>query len=102
METHARAWVVPQDLFKTNAHLTKIQIMEDEGFTEVQNEVIDKVEKLLSEHFDAFVLAVTAFDINDKREHCTGGCHVGGIVAALGLLHHYDAKLKGQIARETA
>ena len=70
------------------------------GFTDKQKEVMNQVQELLTEHFDAHVMIVTVYDINDEREHVTGGGFGGGTVAALGLIQHYDTKMKATLAKD--
>ncbi len=58
--------------------------------TEAQQQTIDRVFELLSEHFDHAVVAVGAYD--EDKQYTTAASFTGGVAAALGLCKLYEAK----------
>ena len=61
--------------------------------TEAQKECLDKVENLLGEHFDSYVVCVDNADINDAGDHYTGGIWHGGHAMAAGLCELQKARI---------
>ena len=55
-----------------------------------QQEVLDKVIELLSEHFDHAVVAVGCYD--EDKQYSTTATYSGGVAPALGLCKLYEAK----------
>jgi ATP phosphoribosyltransferase regulatory subunit HisZ len=58
--------------------------------TEAQQQTIDRVFELLSEHFDHAVIAVGAYD--EDKQYTTAASFTGGVAAAIGLCKLYEAK----------
>lgn len=57
---------------------------------ESQQEAIDRVFEILSEHFDHVVIAVGAYD--EDKQYTTAASFTGGVASALGLCKLYSAK----------
>ena len=57
---------------------------------ESQQEAIDRVFEILSEHFDHVVMAVGSYD--EDKQYTTAASFTGGVAAALGLCKLYSAK----------
>ena len=55
-----------------------------------QQEVLDKVIELLSEHFDHAVVAVGWYD--EDKQYSTTATYTGGVAPALGLCKLYETK----------
>ena len=55
-----------------------------------QQEVLDKVIELLSEHFDHAVVAVGCYD--EEKQYVTSATYSGGVAPALGLCKLYETK----------
>jgi hypothetical protein len=55
-----------------------------------QQEVLDKVIELLSEHFDHAVVAVGWYD--EDKQYSTTATYSGGVAPALGLCKLYETK----------
>ena len=55
-----------------------------------QQETIDRVFELLSEHFDHVVIAVGTYD--EDKQYTTAASFTGGVAAAIGLCKLYEAK----------
>lgn len=55
-----------------------------------QQDVLDKVIELLSEHFDHAVVAVGWYD--EDKQYSTTGTYSGGVAPALGLCKLYETK----------
>ena len=63
-----------------------------------QQEAIDRVFEILSEHFDHVVIAVGTYD--EDKQYTTAASFTGGVAAAIGLCKLYEAKwTKEQIGR---
>jgi hypothetical protein len=58
--------------------------------TEAQQQTIDKVFELLSEHFDHAVIAVGVYD--EDKQYTTAASFSGGVAAAVGLCRLYEMK----------
>ena len=71
-----------------------------EELTEKQWEVLDSIQELLREHFDASVVVVDAADVGDACDHVTiGQCH-GGPAAAMGLCLYQLKYLEKAVFKE--
>ena len=57
-----------------------------------QQEVLDKVIELLSDHFDHAIVAVGCYD--EDKQYSTTATYSGGVAPALGLCKLYEAKWK--------
>jgi hypothetical protein len=55
-----------------------------------QQQVLDKVIELLSEHFDHAVVAVGCYD--EEKQYSTTATYSGGVAPALGLCKLYETK----------
>ncbi len=55
-----------------------------------QQEAIDRVFEILSEHFDHVIIAVGAYD--EDKQYTTAASFTGGVAAAIGLCKLYEAK----------
>ena len=55
-----------------------------------QQQVLDKVIELLSEHFDHAVVAVGCYD--EDKQYSTTATYSGGVAPALGLCKLYETK----------
>jgi hypothetical protein len=55
-----------------------------------QQQVLDKVIELLSEHFDHAVVAVGCYD--EEKQYVTSATYSGGVAPALGLCKLYETK----------
>lgn len=55
-----------------------------------QQEVLDKVIELLSEHFDHAIVAVGWYD--EDKQYSTTATYSGGVAPALGLCKLYETK----------
>jgi len=55
-----------------------------------QQETIDRVFEILSEHFDHVVIAVGAYD--EDKQYTTAASFTGGVAAAIGLMKLYETK----------
>jgi hypothetical protein len=55
-----------------------------------QQEAIDRVFEILSEHFDHVVIAVGTYD--EDKQYTTAASFTGGVAAAIGLCKLYEAK----------
>jgi hypothetical protein len=53
------------------------------GMNQPQQETIDRVFELLSEHFDHVVIAVGTYD--EDKQYTTAASFTGGVAAAIGL-----------------
>jgi hypothetical protein len=67
----------------------------DPGFSEAQKAVIEKCHELLSEHFDAHILAVTSDCDGEEGDHSMGSTwrYGGGLPAAIGQLRMMEQDL---------
>lgn len=50
-----------------------------------QQEVLDQVNNLLSEHFDAHVIVFSAYDVDDEGHEIQDYLFAGGRAAAIGM-----------------
>jgi hypothetical protein len=57
---------------------------------EAQQQAIDKVFEILSEHFDHVVIAVGTYD--EDKQYTTAASYTGGVAAAIGLCKLYEKK----------
>jgi hypothetical protein len=55
-----------------------------------QQEAVDRVFEILSEHFDHVVIAVGTYD--EDKQYTTAASFTGGVAAAIGLCKLYEAK----------
>ncbi len=55
-----------------------------------QQEVLDKVIELLSEHFDHAIVAVGCYD--EDKQYSTTATYSGGVAPAIGLCKLYETK----------
>ncbi len=60
------------------------------GMNAAQQEVLDKVIELLSEHFDHAIVAVGCYD--EDKQYSTTATYSGGVAPALGLCKLYETK----------
>lgn len=65
--------------------------------TNKQDQVVDQIKQLLTEHFDAWVLVTELKDIDDEGHTSTRGMFYGSITQTLGLLEHEKICLTKQI-----
>lgn len=59
--------------------------MSREHLTDAQNEVLDQIHELLTEHFDNHVVVVELANVTDEGHHLTLGQYNGGPAIAMGL-----------------
>jgi hypothetical protein len=62
--------------------------------TEKQQQILDQVQELLIEHFDAHVVVTDISDVDDSNNHSTQGGYSGGIPIAMGLCLYQIEYLK--------
>src|SRR3954453_16861444 len=55
-----------------------------------QQQAVDRVFEILSEHFDHVVIAVGTYD--EDKQYTTAASFTGGVAAAIGLCKLYEAK----------
>lgn len=55
-----------------------------------QQQAIDRVFEILSEHFDHVIIAVGTYD--EDKQYTTAASFTGGVAAAIGLCKLYEAK----------
>src|SRR4051794_105674 len=55
-----------------------------------QQQAIDRVFEILSEHFDHVVIAVGTYD--EDKQYTTAASFTGGVAAAIGLCKLYETK----------
>jgi hypothetical protein len=55
-----------------------------------QQDVMDRVFELLSEHFDHVVVAVGTYD--EDKQYTTAASYTGGVAPAIGLCKLYEKK----------
>ena len=60
------------------------------GMNQSQQQTIDRVFELLSEHFEHVVIAVGTYD--EEKQYTTAASFTGGVAAAIGLCKLYEAK----------
>jgi hypothetical protein len=55
-----------------------------------QQDVMDRVFELLSEHFDHVIVAVGTYD--EDKQYTTAASYTGGVAPAIGLCKLYEKK----------
>ena len=65
-----------------------------DGLTNKQQEILDQIHIMLSEHFDAHVIIVDCANVNDTGDHLTAGQYNGGPATAMGLCQYQFEHIK--------
>jgi hypothetical protein len=82
--------IVPGDLPRSFHFPSQAITAHPRRMNAAQQEVLDKVIELLSEHFDHAIVAVGWYD--EDKQYSTTATYSGGVAPALGLCKLYETK----------